>query len=135
VDIPLVTLDELLSQSDVISFHCPLNQETRNLICPQNVDRLKDGVFLVNTARGHIVDEDFLAEQIASGKIGGVALDAFASEPPDCSHVLFSLPQAICTPHIGAMTRSAQAGMATGAAREIKRVLIDREACAHNIFV
>lgn len=134
LDIKLVTLEKLLINSDIISFHCPLNQETRNIICPQNIGSLKDGVFLVNTARGHIIEEDFLAEQIASGKIGGLALDAFASEPPDYHHVLFSLQNVICTPHIGAMTRSAQVGMASEAAKEIERVLVKRESCAHNIF-
>ena len=130
----LVGLDELLSHADIISFHCPLTPETRNIISWQNIDQLKEGVFLVNTARGNLIDEDFLAEQLVDGKIGGAALDAFATEPPNSNHRLFTLPNVICTPHIGAMTQGAQVGMATEAAKEIERVLVKQEPCVHNIM-
>lgn len=121
--IELISLTELFGDSDIISLHCPLNSQTLNLINSDNIDQLKDGFYLINTARGGIIDEDFLVQMIKSGKIAGAALDAFISEPPDYDHELFSLENVLCIPHIGAMSTSAQIGMAIGAAKEIERVL------------
>ena len=133
-NIELVSLTELFGNSDIISLHCPLSSQTRNLINPTNIDQLKDGFYLINTARGGIIDEDFLVQMVKSGKIAGAALDAFASEPPDYDHELFTLENVLCIPHIGAMSTSAQIGMAIGAAKEIERVLSLKKPPEHLVF-
>jgi D-3-phosphoglycerate dehydrogenase len=102
-----VSLDELLSRADYITFHLPLTEETRNMISAQAFAKMKPGVRIVNCARGGIVDEDALYDALVSGKVAGAALDVFAQEPCQ-GHKLFDLEQVIGSPHIGAATREAQ---------------------------
>ncbi len=104
----LVSLEELLAQSDYITCHSPLTPETKNMIGPAAFAKMKDGVRLVNCARGGIVDEDALYEAIVAGKVAGAALDVYAQEPSQ-GHKLFTLEQVIGSPHIGAATHEAQA--------------------------
>ena len=98
-----VALDELLSRSDIISLHLPLNEETRGLIGRKELEMMKTGVLLVNTSRGGLIDEQALYDQITSGKIAGAGLDVFAVEPPK-GNPLLTLDQVIPVPHIGAQT-------------------------------
>jgi len=113
-----VPLRELLQRSDVVTIHVPLTEETKHMIGAQEIQLMKKGAFLINTARGAIVDEKALLDALKSGKLGGAALDAYETEPPkDLS--LISLPNVICTPHIGAQTERAQRTVAVSIAEKI----------------
>jgi D-3-phosphoglycerate dehydrogenase len=102
----MTTLDELLAVSDYITFHLPHNEETHHMIGAPQFARMKEGVYVVNCARGGIVDEQALYEAIQAGKVAGAALDVFAQEPP-VNSPLFSLEQVVGSPHIGASTEEA----------------------------
>jgi D-3-phosphoglycerate dehydrogenase len=103
-----VTLDELLSQADVITVHTPLTDETRGLITAEHMARMKDGVVLLNIARGGIYQEQALADALNSGKVAGAAIDVYEDEPPAKGHPLLTAKNAILSPHIGANTIEAQ---------------------------
>jgi D-3-phosphoglycerate dehydrogenase/(S)-sulfolactate dehydrogenase len=118
-----VTLDELWPQADVISIHVPLTEQTRNLVNAQTLGRMKKGALLVNCARGGLVDERALADALASGRLGGAALDVFEREPPPADHPLFTLDGFICTPHLGASTEEAQAAVAVAIAEQLAAYL------------
>lgn len=94
------TLDELLASSDVISLHCPLFEETRNLINRDTIAKMKKGVILINNSRGALIDEEALAEALKSGRIYAAGLDALAVEPPEADHPLLHAPNCFITPHI-----------------------------------
>ena len=121
--VTLVTLDELWRRADVISLHVPLTEQTRNMVNATTLARMKKGAVLVNCARGGIVDERALAEALASGHLGGAALDVFEKEPPPADHPLFKLDNVVLTPHLGASTEEAQAAVASAVARQLVRYL------------
>ncbi len=106
-DVLLVSLDELLARADYISLHLPKTAETTNLLGAAQFAKMKDGVRIINCARGGIVDEEALYQALVSGKVAGAALDVFAEEPPS-DWKLVKLDNVICSPHIGASTREAQ---------------------------
>jgi D-3-phosphoglycerate dehydrogenase len=109
-DIPgikLVSLDELLAQSDYISLHLPKTKESANMISTEQFAKMKKGVRIVNCARGGIIDENALYEALTSGQVAGAAVDVFAEEPPT-DWKLLKLDNVIGSPHIGAATREAQ---------------------------
>ena len=110
LDVELVNLDELYSRSDYITVHVPLTPETKHLINREAFEKMKDGVFIVNCARGGIVDEEALLEALKSGKVAGAGMDVFETEPPttEVEKELLSLPNVVATPHIGASTKEAQ---------------------------
>lgn len=122
LEVKLVDLDELLAASDFITLHTPRNAETVRLIDAAAIARMKDGVYLVNCARGGLVDETALAEALRSGKVAGCALDVFEDEPPLGSPLL-AFDQVIATPHVGATTREAQANVAMQIARQVADAL------------
>ncbi len=95
-----VSLDELLSGSDVISLHCPLFPETEKIINRDSIAKMKDGVFLLNTARGGLIDEDALAFALGTGKVGGFAADVVSAEPISPLNPLLTAPNCILTPHM-----------------------------------
>jgi len=105
--VKLVKLDELLAKSDYISLHLPKTKESSNMINKDAFAKMKDGVRLVNCARGGIVDEEALYEAVTSGKVAGAAVDVYNEEPPT-NWKLAKLDNVICSPHIGAATREAQ---------------------------
>lgn len=105
--VKLVALDELLAQSDYISLHLPKTKESANMIGREQFARMKDGVRIINCARGGIVNEDALYEALTSGKVSGAALDVFAEEPPTDWRLL-KLDNVVGSPHIGAGTKEAQ---------------------------
>ena len=105
--VKLVTLDELLAQSDYISLHLPKTKESANMIGRDQFAKMKNGVRVINCARGGIIDENALHDALVSGKFAGAALDVYAEEPPT-DWKLVKLPNVICSPHIGAATKEAQ---------------------------
>ncbi len=109
-------LDELLAQSDIVSIHATLAPELRGLIDARRLALMKRSAFLVNTARGAIVDEAALVAALAEGRIAGAGLDVFAEEPLPPNHALTKLPNVILTPHLGWPTDQAYADFAEGAA-------------------
>ncbi|HUM01562.1 MAG TPA: phosphoglycerate dehydrogenase [Thermoanaerobaculia bacterium] len=102
-----VPLDELLSKSDVVSLHTPVTPETTGLLNAERFGRMKKGAFLVNCARGALVDDAALVAALDSGRLGGAALDVYAVEPPK-DFALMKHPKIVCTPHLGASTVEAQ---------------------------
>lgn len=103
----LVSFDELLGKSDIITLHVPLTNQTYHMIGRDRIDKMKDGVYIINTSRGSIVDEEALFEALKTGKIAGAALDVYEKEPPN-GHSVIELKNVVCTPHIGAQTAEAQ---------------------------
>ena len=119
-EIKIVGLDELLGNSDVITLHTPFNEQTKNLINKDTISRMKDGVILINCARGPLINEPDVLSALESGKIKGVALDVFAQEPPE-DFSLIDNEKVIVTPHLAASTAEAQIKIA----REMAEMLID----------
>lgn len=99
-DADYVDLDTLLRESDVISLHCPLFPETKEIISRENIAKMKDGVILINTARGGLIDEQAVADALASGKIRGTAVDVTTVEPIQKENPLLTAPNCIITPHM-----------------------------------
>jgi D-3-phosphoglycerate dehydrogenase len=118
----LVSLDELLAESDVISVHLPKNAETAGLLGARELARVKPGVLIINAARGGILDEAALAGALASGRVRGAGLDVYATEPPDGSPLL-RLPSVVATPHLGASTAEAQEKAGVQVARSVRLAL------------
>jgi D-3-phosphoglycerate dehydrogenase len=119
LDIELLPLDENFRLADVISIHSSLNESTRNLIAKETFSLMKDGVIIVNCARGGIINERDLAAAVESGKVGAAALDVFEQEPVDPSNPLLALDRVIVTPHIAASTNEAQIKVAIQIAKQI----------------
>jgi D-3-phosphoglycerate dehydrogenase len=103
-----VTLDELLAESDFITLHTALDAGSENMINAGTIARMKQGVRLVNAARGGLIDDVALAEAIKSGHVAGAALDVFTVEPPPADNPLVGLDGVIHTPHLAASTSDAQ---------------------------
>ncbi len=116
--IQTVELDELFRRADFISVHTPLTNETRSLINGQAIRQMKDGVMIVNCARGGIINEHDLHEALKSRKVAAAAFDVFEEEPVKPDHPLLTLDNFICTPHIGASTEEAQENVAVGIAEQ-----------------
>lgn len=119
------SLDEVLAQADFITIHTPLLKETKHLINKAAFDKMKDGVQIVNCARGGIVDEDALYDAIVSKKVAGAALDVFEVEP-FVDHKLLTLPEVIATPHIAASTFEAQESVAVDVSADVVNFFNDR---------
>ncbi|MCH5170330.1 MAG: D-2-hydroxyacid dehydrogenase [Oscillospiraceae bacterium] len=94
------TLDELKKQADIITFHCPLNKNTENLCNEEFLNGCRDGVIIINTSRGPVIDEHALAEALKSGKVRGAGVDVLSTEPPRKDNPLLSAPNCFITPHI-----------------------------------
>jgi D-3-phosphoglycerate dehydrogenase len=114
-------LDQLLPRADFLTVHTPLNDQTRNLLGARELALLPGGAYVLNCARGGIVNEEALAEALRSGHLAGAAVDVFVQEPPPANHPLLALPNVVTTPHLGASTVEAQVSVA----REAAQLLID----------
>lgn len=119
----LVDFDELLAEADYISLHSALSPDTERIIDSAAIDRMKDGVIVINAARGRLIDEDALAAGLASGKVGAAGLDVYAEEPPGPDHPLIGLPNVVHTPHLGASTREAQHSAGVAIAEQVLSAL------------
>ncbi len=110
MNVKMVDLDTLYKESDYITIHVPLTPETKNLINKETISKMKDGVIIINAARGGIIDEEALYEALVSGKVYAAGLDVFEVEPPtdELRQKLLALPNVVATPHIGASTFEAQ---------------------------
>jgi D-3-phosphoglycerate dehydrogenase len=98
------TMDEVLTQADVVSLHCNLSAETRGMICHGKIAAMKDGVVILNCARGEIVVTADMVAALESGKVGGYGADVLDIEPPPADHPMLSAPNCVITPHIGSRT-------------------------------
>lgn len=104
----ITNLDTLFGQSDYLSFHVPLTDQTKNLLNRDTFKKVKKGAYIINCARGGIIDELALAEALESKQVAGAALDVFEKEPPSPDHPLLKRPEVVLTPHLGASTDEAQ---------------------------
>ncbi|MCX7914220.1 MAG: phosphoglycerate dehydrogenase [Thermodesulfovibrionales bacterium] len=118
-----VELDELFRKADFITIHTPLTAETKNIINKKTINKMKDGVYIINCARGGIINEGDLLEALNSGKVAGAALDVFEKEPPE-NNPLVGHERVICTPHLGASTKEAQENVAIAVAEQIRDYLL-----------
>lgn len=118
-----VSLEELLQRSDFISIHVPLTPETRHLFNDEIFQKVKPGAFLINTARGPIVDEGALLRALDSGRLAGAALDVLEQEPPPADSPLLRREDVILTPHIAFYSEESLVDLQTKAAQEVVRVL------------
>jgi len=121
--ISVLPLEVVAAKADFISIHTPLMESTRDLINANLIERMQDGVRIINCARGGIVNEHDLVEGLRSGKIGGAALDVFDPEPPAKDHPLFEMENVVLTPHLGASTAEAQKRASTEIARQVAQFL------------
>jgi len=118
-----VELDELLKRADIITLHTPLTDKTRNIIDAAALKKTRKGVRIVNCARGGLIDETAVYEALKSGHVAGAAFDVFAEEPAT-SNPLFTLPNVVCTPHLGASTTEAQENVALQIAEQMSDYLL-----------
>ena len=130
--VELVGMEALLAQSDFVTLHLPVLPETRGMVDAGFLARMKKGAYLINTARGELIDETALLAALQSGQLKGAALDALAQEPPDPAHPLLGLPQVIATPHLGAQTDGATNTMGWMAFQDCLAVLRGEEP-AHRV--
>lgn len=120
---PVADLDAALPHADFVSIHCPKTPETVGLFNAARLKLMKPGAYLINTARGGIVEEAALYDALKSGKLAGAGLDVFEQEPPPLGHSLFELPNVIIAPHVAGVTREAVERMSEQTARNILSVL------------
>ncbi len=118
-----VELDTLFAQADFITLHTPLTDKTRNIIDAEAIAAMKDGVRIINCARGGLVDEAALADGLKAGKVAGAGIDVFETEPAT-DNVLFDIPNVVCTPHLGASTSEAQENVALQVAEQMSDYLL-----------
>jgi lactate dehydrogenase-like 2-hydroxyacid dehydrogenase len=121
-----VSFEEALGEADFVSLHTNLTEESKHCIGAAEIAAMKPTAYLVNTARGPIVDQQALYEALKEGRIAGAALDVLEEEPPDPDEPLLGLPNVIITPHIGSATRETRAAMGRLAVQNLLDVLEDR---------
>ncbi len=120
-------LDELLSTCDIISLHIPATMETRHLIGAEQINKMKQGTYIINTARGKVIDEQALIEALQSGKVKGAALDVFENEPLSTDSPLCGMDNVILTPHLAASNLEGMQQMAVQVAEGVLRVIQGQE--------
>jgi D-3-phosphoglycerate dehydrogenase len=118
-----LTRDEVIKQADFLTLHMPVTVETKNILNAGTLRMMKKTAFIINTARGELVDEIHLFNALKSGEIAGYGTDTFSQEPPATDNPLLTLPNVIATPHCGAYTKEAVARCSVTAAQEVVRVL------------
>ncbi|MBQ9941162.1 MAG: D-2-hydroxyacid dehydrogenase [Clostridia bacterium] len=103
-----VSLDKVLSQSNIISLHCPMNKDTDKIINKENISKMRDGVYIINTSRGGLIDEKAVSDALIHGKIKGFAADVLSCEPPKSDNPLLAAPNTLITPHLAWATFEAR---------------------------
>jgi D-3-phosphoglycerate dehydrogenase len=124
LEIEMLPLEEVFGRADFLTVHTPLTPDTRGIIGAEAFAQMKQGVRIINCARGGLVDEQALLTAIKDGKVAGAALDVFTQEPPPADHPLVALDQVIATPHLGASTTEAQEGVAFTVAEQMRDYLL-----------
>jgi D-3-phosphoglycerate dehydrogenase len=124
--VEITTLETVIQEADILSLHTALTPETQNLINAERLSQMKPGSYLINTARGGLVDEAALYNALKNGTLAGAAMDAFATEPPE-GNPLLELPNFIATPHIGANTKESVARANLQAAKNVLDILQGRD--------
>lgn len=117
------SFEDMLEQTNILSLHCPLTDQTRGILNADALARMPAGGYVINTARGGLIDEAALVGSIQNGHLAGAGLDTFAVEPPAADHPFFDVPQIVLTPHIGGVTRQAGARVGVDAVRGIFQIL------------
>jgi len=118
--------EELIEESDIITLHLPINENTKDIISRESINKMKDGAILINTARGGLMDEDAVYEALKDNKLYGLGIDAFSIEPP-VNNPLLKLDNVIATPHIGANTTEASEKMGLLAVKNLISILKGEE--------
>ena len=118
-----VEMDELLAQADIISLHCPLFPNTKGIICKANIEKMKDGVIIINSSRGPLIVEEDLAEALRSGKVAAAAMDVVSTEPMQNDNPLATAPNCIITPHIAWAPKEARQRIMDTTAKNIEAFL------------
>lgn len=145
LDFKYVELDELYKKSDIISLHCPLTKETEKIINEESVEKMKEGVIIINTSRGKLIDTESLIERLATGKIGGVGLDVYEDEEEfflnDMSNsyirdkdlsILLSMPNVVITSHQAFFTKEALNKIASDTCENIKDIF-EKNECKNEV--
>lgn len=117
------SFEALCARANVLSLHCPLTEQTRNIVNAETIALLPSNAIIVNTARGGLIDEDALLTAVRSGHLAGAGLDTFAVEPPNADHPFFGEDRIVTTPHIGGVTRQANARVGIEAVSGIFHIL------------
>lgn len=126
-DVTVLGRDEFFKEADIISLHAPLNDDSRGIIRKENIQRMKDGVIIINTARGALVNEDDLYEALVSGKVSAYGADTVAKEPMDSGNKLYKLKNVYYTPHIAWASKEARKRLLKTAYENIKAYLDGEE--------
>ena len=130
---PVATLDEALPRADYVTLHCPKSPETIGLLDARRLALLKRGAFVINTARGGLVDEAALEAALASGQVGGAGLDVFDPEPPDPANPLLRRENVYASPHLAGVTTESWAAIGVVTAQNILSVLDGEPIVAHAV--
>lgn len=115
----IVNFDELLERSDVLSIHVTLTDETCGMVGPKQIDKMKDGAYLINTSRGVVIDQTALVAALSKGKLAGAGIDVFDQEPPPQDHPLLEMDNVVVTPHMASDTVDAYCAVFKGAVDDI----------------
>ena len=124
--VPRLPLDELFCRADVISLHCPLTSETRQLVSAERLSLVRPGCLLINTARGGLIDEAALSAALAEGRVAGAALDVLSSEPPSAGNPLLSAPNCVITPHVAWTSLPARQRLLAISVDNVRALLAER---------
>ena len=119
-------IDDLMRGCEIISLHCPLTSDTRNLLDDRRLGLLKPGSYVINTGRGGLIDEDALLRAIESGHLAGAGLDTFQTEPPAADHPFWNHRKIVVTPHIGGVTQEANVRVGVDAVEGVLAVVEGR---------
>ena len=125
IHVPLLSLDDVYARSDYLTLHALVTDETRGMINAGTIAKMKDGIRIINAARGALINSADLAAALASGKVAGAALDVYEREPPPADHPLIGLPNVVHTPHLAASTSDAQVTVAVEAAELVRDFLLE----------
>lgn len=127
------SVEDLLHASDIVSLHCPLTADTRKLLDEKRLRLMKAGSYVINTARGGLIDESALVRAIETGHIAGAGLDTFETEPPSPEHPFWKLQQVVVTPHIGGVTREANVRVGLEAVEGLFAIIQGRDLAPERI--
>jgi D-3-phosphoglycerate dehydrogenase len=127
LNVDLLPLNDVIKRADFLSLHCPLNEDTKGMVDTEFLAKMKAGAYLINTARGELINEPALQSALMRGKLQGAALDVFSKQPPVADDPLLALTQVLVTPHMGAHTDGATNAMGWGALNDCLAVLRGEE--------